>query len=305
MNNLKFKMIYVPLTLMMILGIVMIGITDFIALDFDPEVFKTASFWSNIICTNVGILCLILSIVLMRNDKFKQENIEYISSDNNINTFYRKEFIAPIFKKFMYDYNLNTKIATYKLKINKKFTKVKPTEDDLKIYYGEDEQAKQENKYCKAVVYYEQVLSDDYIQKFVPKLYIKYNAITEGLIFTGVAVNDTGLDFITKHKGLKIFKDLFPKFLLSFSMVMLLSSIFPDAQEGITGALIFKTIGKLFTVVSQIYFAYNYSDKYNVEVTLHDVRFRESVLNEYNLWMRHKTDFNPQRKRNEEVINNG
>lgn len=305
MNNLKFRMIYVPITLMMLLGIIMIGITDFIALQFDPEVFKTAEFWTNIICTNGGILCLILSIVLMRNDKFKQEDKSYLECDNNINTFYRTKFIAPIFKKFIFDYNMNTKIAAYKLKVNKDFTKVKPTASDLEIYYGDNEEAKKENKYCKAVAYYDRILSNEYINKFVPKLYIKFNAISEGLVFTGVALNDTGLDFITKHKGLKIFKDLFPKFLLSFSMVMLLSSIFPDIQDGINGAVIFKTIGKLFTVVSQIYFAYNYSNKYNIEVTLHDIRFRETVLNEYNLWLTRREQYSLSKQANKEEMNNG
>jgi hypothetical protein len=34
----------------------------------------------------------------------------------------------------------------------------------------------------------------------------------------------------------------------------------------------------------QIYSAYTYADRYNIEVTLHDIRFRESKLNDYEVW---------------------
>lgn len=64
--------------------------------------------------------------------------------------------------------------------------------------------------------------------------------------------------------------------------------IAPDLKDGITVAVIFKTSVKLFSICSQIYFAYNYSNKYNTEVILHDIRYRVSIINKFKLWLARK-----------------
>ena len=51
----------------------------------------------------------------------------------------------------------------------------------------------------------------------------------------------------------------------------------------------FKTCTKLFTMAAQIYFAINYANDYCQSVVLHDVRYRWSVITDYNMWYLEQT----------------
>ena len=282
--KIKFKLIYIPLALIFIVGVLMMGITDYVTFGFTKETLKKPDFWVNIICTYVGIVCLILSMILIKVDNFKESNAENIMYQTNIFEFRKNEYVAPMFQKFCFDDNLKTKIKYYKYNVNKKFSKIKPTEEDLKIYYEGTDEQKHTNDYCIKMEYYDRILSKEYIERVVPKLTIKYPAISEGLIFTEVKNNNQIVDYITTNKGRKVFIDYLPRFLFSFAITLLISSVVPDLKDGIKMATIFKTVTKLFIVMSQTFFAYTYANRYNKEVTLHDIIFRDSKLNEYRVW---------------------
>jgi hypothetical protein len=267
-----------------VIGALMIGIAEFIDADFDASFLKEASFWVNIITTNVGICCLIISIVLIRVDSFKRNNEQYLLSEQNINTFYRTKYVAPVFRKFCYSDNLKTKITVYKHNINRKYSKVKATPNDLEIFYNGTEEQKKANKYCQKMAYFDKMLSEEYVDRVLPRLSMKYPRISDSLIFTGYHNEKQVVDFITTNKFQKMALDLLPKFLLSFSAISFLAGFSADLKEGITYAAVFKLLCKLFTILMQIYSAYTYADRYNIEVTLHDIRFRESKLNDYEVW---------------------
>ena len=280
----NFKMMYLAIGALAVIGALMIGIAEFIDADFDTAFLRDASFWVNIVTTNVGICCLIVSIVLIRVDSFKQKNEQYLESEGNINTFYKTKYVAPVFRKFCYEDNCKTKLKVYQHRINKKYARLKASPKDLEIFYNGTEEEKSKNRYCRKVKYYDKLLSDEYIKKVLPKLAIKHPRISDSLIFTGYHNDKQVVDFITTNKVQKMFLDLLPKFLLSFSAISFLAGFSADLKEGITYATVFKLLCKLFTILMQIYSAYTYADRYNIEVTLHDIRFRESKLNDYNVW---------------------
>jgi hypothetical protein len=128
------------------------------------------------------------------------------------------------------------------------------------------------------------MLSEEYVDRGLPRLSMKYPRISDRLIFTGYHNEKQVVDFITTNKFQKMALDLLPKFLLSFSAISFLAGFSADLKEGITYAAVFKLLCKLFTILMQIYSAYTYADRYNIEVTLHDIRFRESKLNDYEVW---------------------
>lgn len=280
----NFKLMYLVIGALGFIGALMIGIAEFIDADFDPAFLKEASFWVNIITTNVGICCLIVSIVLIRVDNFKQKNLQYLESEQNINTFYKTKYVAPVFRKFCYEDNMKTKLIVYKHRINRKYSKLKAKPEDLEVFYNGTEEAKSKNRYCRKLKYYDHLLSDEYINRMIPKLGMNYPKISDSLIFTGYHNERQVVDFITTNKVKKIFLDLLPKFLLSFSAISFISGFSADLKDGVTTAVIFKLLMKLFTILMQVYSAYTYADRYNIEVTLHDIRFRESKLNEYAVW---------------------
>ena len=279
----KFKLIYIPLALLLLLGILMIGITDYITAGFSFENFKTTDFWVNIITTNLGNISMIASIIITKVDKFKENNEDYIYYDVAISKFRKEKYVAPVMQRFYFDDNTKTKILYYKDKINKEFSKIIPTEEDLDIFYGDNEELKSQNDYCKKMAYYDRVLSSEYINRVVPKLKLKYPKIDDNIIFSGILHNTQITDYITKHKIRKVVIDYLPRFLFAFSITIIGSGLVPDFKE-ITSATIIRTIMKLFTICSQIFFSISYANRYNKEVTLHDIMFRHKKLNEYEIW---------------------
>jgi hypothetical protein len=261
----------------------MIGVTDYITAGFSFENFKKADFWINIVTTNVGIVSMIISILLFKTDKFKEQNEEYLFYHKEINDFRKEKYISPLMQRFYFEDNFKTKVIYYKEGINKEFSKIVPTEKDLEIFYNGTDEQKQENTYCTKMNYYEKILSQEYINRVVPKLNIKYPQIDDDIIFTGNIDSKQITDYVTKHKVKKVIIDYLPRFLFAFSLTILGSGLVPDLKS-ITSAVIIKTVMKLFTIISQLYFAISYADKYNKEVTLHDIMFRHKKINEYKLW---------------------
>lgn len=296
----KFKMIYIPVAVMLLCSLFLTGVLDYINAGYDPKALLQPAFWTNIICSDISVLCLYSAILLLRVDNYKSKDLEYLQYDTEIKTFYRDKYVATLFKRFCFEDNMKTKRIVYKNKINKKYSKIKPSKEDLDIYYDGTEEQKKANKYCRDMLYYERILSDDYIDRVLPNMELDYPYITDSLIFTGTKSKDLGIDYVTKNKVFKFLSDIAPNLLLSFSFIAFVSGITADLQQGITMVTIFKTVAKLFTFTLSIYFAYNYSNRYISEVTLHDIVFRYGKLNEYKLWENRQIEILNSKK--EEVV---
>lgn len=286
MNRLKFKLIYIPIVIMLLGGALMIGLTDYITAGFTLDILRTSTFWTNIVTTNIGILCVILSILLIMIDKFKEENLEYLDAQKYIFDYYRStKYQTAVFQKFSACENRNNKKLAYIMNIRKKYSKLKPSPKDLQIMQKGTEIEKESNKYCIKALYYETLMSSDYLENNIDKLHVHYNTITENLIFSGIPTTSNSIEYVTRHKGFKVAKDLLPKYLLSFAITVIIAGLSIDLLKGINIATVFKTVSKLFTISTQIYFAYNYSNKYSNEVVLHDINFRRSIIKKYDLWL--------------------
>lgn len=293
MSKLKFKIIYIPIVLMLLGGAFMIGLTDYITAGFTLNILKDSTFWANIITTNIGILCVILSILLIMIDKFKEESIEYLDAQRYIFDYYKStKYQTAVFQKFSACENRKNKKLSYVMSIRKKYSKLKPTPKDLQIMQKGTDEEKENNKYCSKALYYETLMSEDYLENNIDKLHVHHDTITEKLIFSGTPTDSCDTEYITRHKGFKVAKDLLPKYLLSFAITVFIAGSTIELLQDINMATVFKTVSKLFTISTQIYFAYNYSNKYNNEVVLHDINFRRSIIKKYDLWLikeTHKT----------------
>lgn len=289
MTKLKNNMHYIFVGMLALSGALVAGLTDYLTADFSTEVFRTSEFWTNIITTNLGILCVILAILLSKVAKFKINDMDYNNSLKKINEFYDTQYQATLFGGFCKWFNKRRKRETYIERIQKKYSKLKPTLKDLTIHNGTDEAAKEKNKYCRTTKYYDMLLDEKYIDSVIDKLNFSYDGISDSLVFSGCVSSVPKRNYITRHKFFKVFKDLFPRYLLSFGITLIVSSIIPDAKDGIGLATVFKTCTKLFTMATQIYFAINYSNDYCQTVVLHDIRFRWSVITDYNMWYLEQT----------------
>lgn len=282
--KIKFKLIYVPIIFSILFCILMVGITDYISAGFTIKNLIKPDFWINLTLTTLGNVSIITAIILINVDKFTSNDEVYNVMKNRIIEFRKTKYVAPLFTKFCNESNRKTKIIYYKNKIEKKFTKLKPTLNDLDIFNGGTDEEKANNKYCRTVRYYNELLKPEYIEKNIDKIKIKYPKISSSLIFSGYKNENNLVDYVTKNKVKKVTVDYLPKFLISFSITVLLMSMAPTLKENISIATILNTLARLFAVTIQIYFAKDYSTRYNSEVTLHDIQYRESKINEYIVW---------------------
>ncbi len=299
-----FKVLYIPVALLFLTAIVMIGFVDYITADFDWTIIQSSSFWITNITSITGSIAVIIGVLLLRNQHYIENNEEYKYCDSEINKFYKMEYKAPIFNKFCSEDNLLTKREHYLKKVNDKRAKLKPKAKDLEIYFAKpkavdpEERKKEEaeiayakahNKYCKKLDYYDKITSEEYLANNISKMNLSYPKISPGLIFSGTEVNSHMVtNYVTTHKASKIAKDILPRFLLTTGLLVISSSFIPGIQDGITIAMIFKSAVKLFSIGSQIYFAYNYSNSYAVSVLLHDIQFRLDKISTFRLWYQNR-----------------
>lgn len=282
----KIKLIHIPIVIMLLLGALMIGLTDYITAGFNFDILTNYTFWVNIISTNIGTISVVIAVLLMVIDNFKEKNILYLDITNYIINYYRNsDYKSAVFRKFCGIENKKEKKRVYLNRLNTKFSKLKPNHKDLEISLKGTEEEKENNKYCQKIKKIELMSSEEYMSTYLDKLRIKYDTITEDLIFTGVPTNSYQTNYIVKHKGIKVTKDLLPRYLLTFALTCFASSLVPDLAEGITLVTVFKTAVKLFSVCSQIYFAYTYANKYCQEVVMHDLNFRNNTIRNYDLWL--------------------
>jgi hypothetical protein len=281
----KLKFVYIPIIFTLLFGSAMIGLTDYIMAGFSFEEIFTPSFWMNIITTNAGTLSIIISILLIKNDQYKENDKDYLQVVNGIAAFRTTKFIPLIFEKFINSINIKYKKAAFKKKIMKKYDHLKSTPKRLHIYLSGTDEQKRKSRYCKRRDYFEELLSTDYINKSIENIKIKYNTISEKLIFSGIPTTSEDEDYIIKNKAVKVATDLLPKYLLTFAISVLTASIVIDWADGITASVLLKTFSKLFTIIMQINFSLNYSKRYSIEVILHDALFRDSIIKRYDTWV--------------------
>ena len=67
-------------------------------------------------------------------------------------------------------------------------------------------------------------------------------------------------------------------------MSLILASFTMTFKDGLDISVVFKTVVKLFIIIQQLSFAKSYSKKYNIEVTLHDLKYRYGIITSYELW---------------------
>ena len=290
----KFKLIYIPLVLLLLSGALCIGLTDYITAGFDlDKLLNDPTFFVNVAMTNLGILCIIITILLYRSDKYKEEDEEYNQYRTDISGFYKSRYYAPVFKLFIAELNLENKRKAYMAKINKKASRLRPTQKDLDIAYThsdipEEEERlnklREKNRYFQKTRYYDKLLSKEYIDRNIHKLRVRYNKLNDTMIFNEHSLSKETEDGLIKNKAFKVARELAPRYLMSFIFICFATAIYIDWKDGITASIIFNTCTKLFTICSQIYFIWNYSSTYNIRYLLHDMQYKKGVLSAYDMW---------------------
>ena len=286
-KRLKFKSIYIPILLMNLLLLLILGILDYIDAEFSLEVFKSANYWTNLGVSYATVIIMTASTLMICIDNFCENNQEYLKIQKSIQDFTQAEYRPSLFQRFLKGYNRVRKKNAWRQRIILKLDRLERfrKEKDALIWEFGTEEEKRQNKYCQKRRKLELELSEDWIEKNIDIINLKYNVVSSNLVIGGEGrnINYEDDDYITTNKVWKVVKDKTPIMLLSFAIITLFSSIITEFNFDVT--FFIKTSSKLATVCCSVYTTIRYSKNYNKSVTLHDILFRWGVCCEYKAWL--------------------
>lgn len=239
--------------------------------------------------------------------KFLDTDKEALDLQQQIHNFASTRYRPTLFNKFCHIKNRQRKINAWKYVLSTQFQKLerKETNDDFNEwtrYLAHQEEMeknkglepfKTTNKYCIKRIKLERMLSDKYIEENIDRISIEYDAINSSLILGGVREDSRFLfkdSYVTKGKGLKVFKDRAPTSILMFVLIAMVTSASVEMFNldfHWTAWLLFvlKMITKVFTLSYVVYSMVHYAKEYNQQVTLADLRFRYGILCEHDAWI--------------------
>lgn len=206
------------------------GCFNFAKLEWNFVALYQIDFWVGI-TTKLLLLLLVRMLALMIFQDVAREKNETLAKEKVINAklMKLKDADFPIWVEN--DLNLKIKIEAWKLKINKKLTKLenKATENDRMIYFSKkiNEEAKLQNKYYRLKTRYLEQLTDEYINDNIDNLLVKYKRV-DAAIFdlpVNLTVSENKYQLTAKTRSAIIFT------LGTSSIWLLLTTIIRNAME--------------------------------------------------------------------------
>jgi hypothetical protein len=293
----------------LIFSLFLIAGVDLMTADLGWGLITDPYFYISNVVSATALLLITFGTVYLVIDNSKATSELYIQSKEKIDSFaVSKKNIPSVLSKFLEQLNRKRKITQYEhniivklynLENKRKWYSYIPvvkwfvknpfhyTEEEMHIWnYGTDEE-KQKSAYCRKRKMYEEQLNPELIQKIIDVKYVKYDKITTATILNDTYSNSLNVqvnDFVTKNENGQIIKYKVPMLLLSFGFTFLLTSLVLDGFK--INFMAFVTISaKLVTIVWNVFTSYRYAKKHFNNITLHDVLFRCSILEEYDKWL--------------------
>lgn len=263
---------------------------------------------SNII-TDFALLLITFGTVYLVLDYQKENDEVYITTKREIDDFATsKKNIPSILARFLehlnrkrkinqYEYNILVKL--YKLENQRKWYAYLPvvkwfvrnpnyyTEEEMHLWNYGTEEEKAKSAYCRKRKMYEEQLDPDLIEKIIDVQYVKYDRVTTATLLNDYydkGNNAQVNDFVTKDETGQIARYRIPLLVLSFGFTFMITSLVLDSIQLNWVALI--TIStKLLSIAWNMFTSYRYAKKHFKNITLHDVLFRRSIIEEYYKWL--------------------
>lgn len=165
--------------------LIVFGCLDFATLTFHGEYLLTASYWGTIGTKMIAAICALnVGINMMLENEIKKslELRRNISIYEKLIKFKDTDFEYFVTKVF----NPRIKIAVYKSKINRRIhllNKFSSKRNHL-LYSSElpeNQEKKKKNRYCRARAELEELKTDEYINKNIDSIYVRYHEVDASL----------------------------------------------------------------------------------------------------------------------------
>lgn len=296
------KMMYIILYL---IGFFIIGLVSFIQPGVGFKKLDWVLILDNLL-TYAAIVCIILATLLNVIDKFKAGDKEYLEADATIKSFASsKEYVPSIFSRFCSFTNDKRKRKQFEFNIKKELSALesKASESDFYVWNRGTQEQKKANKYCVTREMLEHKLSEEWIERNLYLMNIKYDRISSAIVLSGVyskKENESPNDFITKGKGSKLAREKIPYLLVSFAITCLTSSAI--ITMAVNPSVLLNLAVKTMVLCSHTFQTIRYANTWKEVVTLKDIRWRKGIVTEYYKWLSQEAE-NTQ-ENNETVIEN-
>ena len=274
-----------------VISLVLIGVTSLIDKESGINFGNLQSFtwYVDQIITSFAIITTVMATVYMIVDNFKLTDKEYAKIEQDIKDFADKEYVPTLFARFLEYINPKRKRLQHEHNTKKLLYLLdkKVKEQDLYIWNKGTPEQKNKNNYCRKRIKYEERLTDEWIVKNLPSVYVAYDKITSALVLGGYYSsedNSSPNEFITKYTETKIVRDKLPLLVLGISITSIASSIIVTLLFDDSALL--SVITKVFVLLFQIYNSIKYANDWTIRITLKDARFRKSVAQEFKIWLK-------------------
>ncbi len=294
---------------LILLSLVLIAGVDLITANIGWDLITDPYFYTSNIITDIALLMVTFGTVYLVLDILKETNEIYVTTKDQIDDFAKsKKNVPSILSRFLeqlnrkrkknqYEYNVLVKL--YKLENQKKWYAYLPivhlfvrnkyyfTEEEMHIWNFGTEEQKAASKYCRKRKMYEEQLQPEIIEKIIDTQFVRYDKVTVNILlsdyYTKKGDNQVN-DYVTKDETGQIARFRIPTLILSFGFTILITSLVLDSVNFNWIALI-TIASKLLSVVWNMFTSYRYAKKHFKNITLHDILFRMSIINEYYKWI--------------------
>jgi hypothetical protein len=270
--------------LLYLLSLLLIGIINLIDGQFTPDRLMEPDYWFNTIITNVATLLVLINTINLFLDKYRN-NDEVNILEQTVKTGVYKD-IKGDFDEFIKQTNKQRKISAFKEKIMEQINKIegKASPKDLEIIDSNNQELKSKNKVWIKLNRLKKFLDPEYIDRNILFLNVKYNRLTRRLITNNVSVKND--EFMFTNKAVKMFSDIMPNYLLSFSLILFFTAFIVDVNDKVTLAVIMDMVVKLMALIINFINGVSYAKNYTETVVISELQFRLDVLEQYKEWQK-------------------
>jgi hypothetical protein len=214
------------------------------------------------------------SLVKDEEVKSKKKDLDDIVSKN----------VDTDFDDYLSVENRQRKINAWKTKISNKIAKLdertKDTDREI-LWFGTDED-KANNKYCKKRNNLLYKLSDEFINKNIAFLRVRYVKLRRYEVTHGCKQKYDNYQ-LTTRRNWKIAKDNLPKIMQSLALVLMISTFIFDYKQ-FSILLLISFAVKLGSLCLSIYNGITYGVSYIANTLLPDFQYRLNVIINYLNW---------------------
>lgn len=269
--------------IILILCLITIGLAEFFVAGFNTDVFTQPSYWFNLLACAIANYIMLAYTAVEKIDSSLEKNQEVKDKKKELDDQVSKN-VDTDFDDYLSVENRNRKVNAWKTKISNKIAKLdeKTKDSDREILWFGSEEDKVNNDYCRkrnALLY---KLSDEFINRNIAFLRVKYVKLRRYEVTHGCKQKYDNYR-LTTRRNLKIAKDNLPKIMQSLSFILMIST-FTFGYKEFSILLIISFAIKLGSLCLNIYNGITYGTSYISNTLLPDFQYRLNVIINYLNW---------------------